>query len=229
MEAEANGARDAAVLCSKCFRNEGLQLDATKLGWASDEACPNCSARDGIKLCARRAERLAHRFFVVGSLHKAEYGGAPVIQFNSKRKTDLDADPFHSDDAMLLSKVLGIGFFYYGPPLWAVGEVEPLKALEVPKTRGPLIERILTEYPRFTLLPEQTFYRLRKGVTQPEARTEYDSPPAEYRGRGRLDSPDLPILYGSADLELCAHECRVTVEDHRKRFGGDTLRRVISL
>lgn len=213
MEVDTDDVRDAVVLCSKCFRNEGLRLDAVNLGWAGNDVCPNCSSRDGAKLCARRAERLAYRFFVVGSLHRTKYGGAPVIQFNSNRKTELDANSFHGDDAMLLSKVLHIGFFYYGPPLWAFGEVEPLKALGSPEIRGPVIERILTEYPSFTLTPEQTFYRLRKGVTQPGAPAEYDSPPDAYCGRGRLDSPDLPILYGSADLQLCTHERRVTVED----------------
>ena len=213
MGVETDGAQSVAVLCSKCFRNQGLRVDAARLGWASDEACPNCRAPDGLKLCAQRAQRLAHRFFVVGSLHKTEYGGAPVIQFNSRRETDLDPNPFHGDDAMLLSRALGIGLFYYGPPLWAVGEIEPLKALADPETRFQIIERILAEYPRFTLSPEQTFYRLRKGVAHPEVPTEYDSPPDAYCGGGRLDSPDLPVLYGSADLELCIHECRVTVED----------------
>lgn len=213
MQIETDGARDAAALCSKCFHNEGLRLDAEKLGWANDHACPNCGSLDGAKLCARRAEHLAHRFFVIGSLHKTRYGGAPVIQFNSHRETDLDPNPFHSDDASLLSKALGIGFFYYGPPTWAVGDVEPLMALEDSETRNRIIERILAEYPPFTLSPQHTFYRLRKGVTDPQALGEYDSPPYEKCGGGRLDSPDLPVLYGSADLELCVHECRVTVED----------------
>lgn len=32
-------------------------------------------------------------------------------------------------------------------------------------------------------------------------------------GRGRLDSINFPVLYGSQDLQLCVHECRATVED----------------
>lgn len=42
---------------------------------------------------------------------------------------------------------------------------------------------------------------------------EYDSPPDRILGRGRLDSPDLPILYCSQDIDGCVHECRVTLED----------------
>ncbi len=213
MEAQTDVAPEPAILCSACFRNEGLRLDAVRLGWASDEACPQCGATDGSKLSDEHALKLAHRFFVVGSLVKTEYGGASVIQFNDRVETSLDPDPYHGDDAQLLSRTLGVGFFYHGPPTWAVGEVEPLKALEDPQTRAPIIARILAEYPRFTLSPDQTFYRLRKAAARPQEPSEYDSPPDEYCGGGRLDAPDLPILYGSADLELCIHECRVTVAD----------------
>ena len=183
------------------------------MGWIDDEACPRCGSRDGAKLDADRGAHLAHRFFVVGSLHKTEYGGAPVIQFNAHRQTDIDLDGFHGQDALLLSQALGIGFFYYGPPTWAVGEVEPLKALEDPQTRAPIVGRIVAEYPRYILAPDRTFYRLRKAVAAPMDPGEYDSPPDRFCGGGRLDAPDLPVLYGSADLELCVHECRVTVED----------------
>ena len=30
---------------------------------------------------------------------------------------------------------------------------------------------------------------------------------------GRLDSERLPVMYASSDLQICVHECRVTVED----------------
>jgi hypothetical protein len=202
-----------AVLCSDCLQDEGLKLDAQKLGFASNAACPNCGSRDGAKLDAERGQFLAYRFFVVGSLHRTQYGGAPIIQFNSYRQTDIDVSGFHGPDALLLSKILGIGFFYYGPPLWAVGEVEPLKALEEAESRAPVIERILAEYPRHILTPNQPFYRLRTGVAAPAEPGQYDSPPDQFCGAGRLDAPGFPVLYGSKDLELCVHECRVTVED----------------
>jgi len=32
-------------------------------------------------------------------------------------------------------------------------------------------------------------------------------------GNGRFDTTELPILYGSQDLEVCLHECRVAAED----------------
>lgn len=202
-----------AVLCSLCFSNEGLKLDAERIGTTSSEVCPTCGSNTGLKLDRHHALWLVHRFFVVGSLHKTEYGGAPVIQFNVMRKNEIDPHPYHAADAALLERVLGIGLFYYGPPLWAVGEVEPLKALEDPTQRDGIVQRILAEYPRFSLTPDQAFYRLRKGIGSSVTPSAFDSPPDHLCGKGRLDSPSLPVLYGSADLELCVHECRVTVED----------------
>src|SRR5260370_12432872 len=48
---------------------------------------------------------------------------------------------------------------------------------------------------------------------RPDSFSEYDSPPREKLGKGRLDTPELPLLYGSQDLEVCLHECRVAAED----------------
>src|SRR5690348_14105089 len=59
----------------------------------------------------------------------------------------------------------------------------------------------------------ETFYRLRKAPAKPTEVDQYDSPPIAIAGTGRLDSKDFPVLYGSPDLELCIHECRVTAED----------------
>ncbi|WP_395943934.1 hypothetical protein [Brevundimonas sp.] len=79
-----------AVLCSLCFSNEGLKLDAERIGTTSSEVCPTCGSNTGLKLDRHHALWLVHRFFVVGSLHKTEYGGAPVIQFNVMRKNEID-------------------------------------------------------------------------------------------------------------------------------------------
>ena len=63
-----------------------------------------------------------------------------------------------------------------------------------------------------TISPNDSFYRLRKDPAQPSDSKEYDSPPNP--GKGRLDSPGLAVMYGSQDLQICIHECRVTAEDN---------------
>jgi len=94
-----------------------------------------------------------------------------------------------------------------------IGEVEPLKALQDEATCGLTVKRILAEYPGHLLRPGDSFYRIRKAPQAPEQEREYDSPPQGAGGSGRLDSSALPVLYGSPDLQVCIHECRVTAED----------------
>jgi hypothetical protein len=197
------------ALCSDCFRDQGLKLDALRIGITEDSSCPNCGSLSGGKLTKDMVEFLAHRFFVRGTIH----GAAPVVQFNEHQRTSINTSPWFEPDVRLIEKSIGVGFFYYGPRLWMVGEVEPLKALRVPATRASVIRRIIGEYPALALTTEQVFYRIRKDPANPAEFSEYDSPPIALAGSGRLDSKGLPAMYGSQDLQVCVHECRVTAED----------------
>jgi hypothetical protein len=203
----------APAICSECFRDEGLRLEAQRIGVEDSTVCSNCGASIGRKLDADRLTELAHRFFVWGSLRRCDFGAAPLIQFNQHQETSIAVPCWLKADMRLVERTLGVGFFLYGPRLWMVGEVEPLMALEDPASSAAIIERILQEYPRFILRPEDTFYRIRKAPSSPDQSHEYDSPPVAQAGGGRLDSPGFPVLYASPDLELCVHECRVTAED----------------
>lgn len=201
------------IACSACFFDEGLRLDAEKIGIDASRPCPNCTKTGFKKLSRDTLELLAHRFFVWGSLQKARFGAAPLIQFNEQQATSIDVPPWLANDVKLLERLLGIGFFYYGPRLWMIGEVEPLKALQKKANRQSIIERILAEYPVRILKSNDQFYRIRLNPFAPDDPQQYDSPPPQLSGRGRLDSVSNPILYGSSDLEVCVHECRVTAED----------------
>ena len=114
----------------------------------------------------------------------------------------------------LIERAAGIGFFNYGPRLWMIGlNIEPLDALQDPMKRGQILRQICTEYPKIMQPKSHKFYRLRKNLERPEDFSQYDSPPVEKMGCGRLDSGGLPVMYASQDLSICIHECRVAVED----------------
>ena len=200
------------VACSNCFTNEGLRLDAERLGANNWSKCPRCMTTDGQKITSDLLLILADHFFVWGSEHRHKYGAAPVLQFNDLRKTDMAMPTWLSTDAALFEDVLGIGFFYYGPRLWMLGEIEPLKDLQEKKKRNDVIDRILREYGSTKLTQNDSFYRIRKAPTPPSAASQYDSPPANL-SLGRLSTPKRPVLYVSPDLQTCLHECRVTAED----------------
>ena len=207
------GRKFTPIACSACFSDGGLRLDAEKIGIDASLPCPNCTETDFKKLSRDSLELLTHRFFVWGSLQKTRFGAAPLIQFNEHQTTSIDVAPWLANDVKLLERLLGIGFFYYGPRLWMVGEVEPLKALQKKGKQQSIIERILLEYPVRVLKPDDHFYRIRVNPSTPDDPQQYDSPPPQFAGHGRLDSAGNPILYGSSDLEVCVHECRVTAED----------------
>lgn len=209
-ELDHDSSRDP-VLCSICFVDHGLRLDAERIGAKDDSACPACGAHDGQKLDRKRVSSLAQSFFVRGRLHRLEYGAAPVIQVNEHQQTAIRAPSWLEPDLRRIEKAIGVGFFPYGPRLWMTGDVEPLEALQKPKRRRPIIDRIIKEYRAHSFDTDQLFYRIRRAPKVPEAQSEYDSSPLP--GFNRLDSTRLPVLYGSPDLQVCVHECRVTAED----------------
>ena len=206
-------AENTPVVCSNCFNDVGLRLDTERIGSDAPEACPNCGATGFKKLPHAGVEALAHRYFVWGSMWRARYGAAPLIQFNEHQPTSIYIQPWLQPDVQLIERLLGVGFFHYGPRLWMLGEIEPLKALQRSKTRSSIVSRILTEYPTRILEPQEQFYRIRVNPSDPTDKAQYDSPPPQHAGRGRLDTKGQPVLYGSTDLEVCIHECRVTAED----------------
>ena len=135
------------------------------------------------------------------------------MQFNEHQSTSISTSPWFEADLRKIEKAIGVGFFYYGPRVWMIGEVEPLKALQDPETRPLVMKRIITEYPSVVLPEGQVFYRIRKDPEKQDSFSEYDSPPVALAGSGRLDSAGFPVMYGSQDLQICVHECRVTAED----------------
>lgn len=203
------------LLCSNCFADEGLRIDAEKCGLELDGECPKCTSLNGRKLTKKHIESLAWRFFVSGTTIRGQYGAAPVIQCNAHHygKSDISPSPWLVNDIKLIEDAAKIGFFHYGPRLWMVGEVEPLKALQDPVMRPHVIDRVLKEYPDRTIEKGTKFYRLRVSPRRPDDPTEYDSPPVEIAGSGRLDSPGFPVMYGSQDIDICIHECRAAAED----------------
>lgn len=201
------------LLCSECFKDEGLKLDAFQIGIMNNQVCLKCKSTRGRKLNEGLIEELVSRFFVSGTVCKVEYGAAPLVKYNSYHyeKTEVDFGESLNQDVKLLEKILKVGFFHYGPRLWTLGHIEPLENLQSTTTREKVIERIITGFPVKYLDCQESFYRIRKNPDFPNNSDQYDSNPNP--GNGRLDSKDFPVLYGSQDLEVCIHECRVTISD----------------
>jgi hypothetical protein len=205
------------VLCSDCFVDHGLTIEARKLGHRSRRTCRNCHSVAGAKLYQDEIEEVARRFFVYGTRIRSEFGGAPVLQFNSWHagRPEVRFPKWLDADARLIEATLNVGLFYYGPPLWRLGEIETLNDLREPATQGTAAATLVGRFPRRMLDQGSSFYRLRKNITNGMHcdHRQYDAPPKGLAGGNRLDTLDLSVLYGSQDLEICVHECRVTKSD----------------
>lgn len=202
------------IICSGCFKNHGLRLEAEKIGFYSKNTCSLCGSKEYRKLNKILLEKLAFSFFVRGTIHKVDYGAAPLIQFNEYQSTGVRFENELDIDIKIFEKQLGIGFFDYGPRLWMVGEIEPLKQMKLLNgEEKEIFKKIIKEYPITSLSEEKILYRIRKNPEGNLNTTDFDSPPMEFLGNGRLDNKENPIFYCSTDLELCLHECRVSSED----------------
>lgn len=104
------GNGEGYVACSSCFRNQGLRLDAARLGSAHSSRCPRCGTTSGQKLTSERLSTLAQHFFVWGSVRRFDYGAAPAIQFNDRRETDIALPRELDEDARVFEEVLRVGF-----------------------------------------------------------------------------------------------------------------------
>lgn len=203
------------LLCSDCFKDEGLKINAYHIGITDEKNCPNCNSVKGKKLNRTLIDKLSYQFFVIGTIHKTDFGGAPRVQCNEqhKDKTDIEVSDWLKVDLQILTKYGTMGLFHYGPRLWMIGEIEPLKSLLDNEERKEIIKNILEKYPSKTINSDNYFYRVRVNPRIPASINEYCSAPEELLGNGRLDFKRFPILYGSEIIDLCLHECRVRSED----------------
>ncbi len=199
--------------CPLCFQDQGLRLLASKVSIKMPGICPNCNLRGDRKLRLSELQYIEHTFFSWGTYQRPDYGGYPAVVSNEHQKTSVKFSDWLEPDVRLFEKWFSRGFFLYGPRYWMFGHVTPLENLQNVTKRSEVIDRILKEYPSVTMEPGSLIYRVRRQPSRPDNPIEYDSPPSEFVGNGRLDSPELPILYASADLQVCIHECRTTTED----------------
>ncbi|MBH9536970.1 RES family NAD+ phosphorylase [Novosphingopyxis sp. YJ-S2-01] len=200
------------VVCKNCFKDPGLRLMFPE-DRAAEGICPNCGKYTKNLLGEDGLKRLAYQFFVRGSHVYTDYGGAPRIQFNAHQRGSVTFRGGLQEDAQLIEHILHIGFFEYGPRLWMIGEIEPLKELQDKKTRRKQVKRIIEEFPEAIITDREQFFRVRKSPRQPGSSFEYDAPPAALRGKGRLESRNTSVFYASQDLEICVHEARFAAGD----------------
>ncbi len=200
-------------ICSACFSDVGLRIEAEKFSSQLSQPCPNCKAQDGHRLTIKDCKILAYRFYILGSVQRVDYGAAPIVVFNEHQKTTSTLSGVIGEDARVFEDILGVGFFEYGPNLWMLGETTPLQCLRKKRERPAVIHDILQSYPTHVSQPGDIFFRVRTNPSELTKPEQFDSPPSHIITNGRFESKGLAVLYGSPDLETCIHESRTAVDD----------------
>jgi hypothetical protein len=210
-------ANNRQVACSDCFQDEGLRIGAIQRGQASRRACQRCGSKTGHQLRYHQLYDLHVDYLWGGTFKRVDFGGASQIVTNPWRygEREVDFAPWTIDDVHAIEDILQVGAFHYGPPLWRVGEIEPLQELRRKGTRRRAANRVISRFPSRVLPAGTKFYRLRMQMASGDEQNvgQYDAPPDNLLGRGRLDDVGLPVLYGSPELEVCVHECKLTIPD----------------
>jgi len=205
------------LCCSNCFSCFGLIKEMEKFGQLDNNICPNCGENDGFKLDENNLVDATLSYFVLGTFHKTEYGGSNVIAMNEYHfgKDEVIFPEWISSDAMLIGNLLKVGFFYYAPQMWRVGETEAFNELSDTETRGDRALSIVDSASETIISPGKVLYRVRKDIESGKENEidQYDSPPEKFKAAGRIGDGSYPVFYASDDLEICLHETRVAIID----------------
>jgi hypothetical protein len=203
------------ILCSDCFTNNGLRIEAAKFGIRSGASCPTCGSQSDRKLTRNNLHKLTSRFFVTGTIPHGVGGYAPILNYNPERAQDeVELDHDIERDWALIKSVIGGSLFYYGPPLWRIGITEHYDEPNV--VSDQTITEIVQKLSVKTLPRGTRTFRIRKNIDSAEVQnsTQFGLPPVEAkRDYGRFDSREHEILCTSPSLPVCIHECRIIITD----------------
>jgi RES domain len=215
------------VLCSECFLNAGLRIEAAHFGDRGNEPCQNCSSRNGCGLGLEALEQLVTRFFVDGS--RSPYL-PPVYRID---RSKLATEPYvvGFDETVQRDYELIAGHLetlrYNAPSPRKMGISGPfsdfIEALGSPNEEGDRIRLaevaadVLGRCALAHLEREQKVYRIRTNPELIQNSRDIDTPPSQIgsckKGNGRFETESLPILYASSDVETALHESRVRLGD----------------
>ena len=216
------------VLCSDCFQNVGLSLEASKVASleASSGRCPNCGSTDGHLLDSRELELLLSSFFRHGSRLLGSGTTEPIYTV-VPRDPDLAPVPFDltlQGDYDLIQSHCERTVRLHAPRLVLLGITETSEDIEA--SLGDLNEparlnyglrsafdKIVSACHIRTVPHGARLYRIRKNAGHPLDQSSYDTPPSGIRQDARFSCDGFPVFYAAFDIETSIHECAVSLAD----------------
>jgi hypothetical protein len=209
----------ATLLCSDCFRDHGLKLEAMSIGRPQNQKCPNCGSVAGHALDNERLHNLQKQFFsraTAPNQYRQDVAVLGVVE-DAPEEHDIGMllRPETIADWELIRTKIGGRFWYRSPRLFYLGITSHFGIYQS-LTKDTVHDEIVPKLRFCELSTSTTIYRIRTNLSDHEKLEDrqFDAPPAiRRRGFGRFDNKKLPLLYGSPNLQVCVHECRVTLVD----------------
>jgi hypothetical protein len=219
---------DQKLLCSECFFNAGLRIEAAHIGDQNDEPCQNCSSRNGRGLKLEALQQLMTRFFVNGSrspylppvyrIDHSDIGRQHAYRVSFDETLQRDYQLIGGRWKTLIYNAPRPRIMGYGDPWWEFNDA--LKTLDEQRDRTAVAKvalDILSRCSEARLEPGQRMYRIRTNPERIENPLHIDTPPSQFDASkkpcGRFESAELPVLYASSDIETALHESRVRLGD----------------
>lgn len=219
----ANPAK-AIVFCSDCFRNEGLRIEAEKLGQQQESPCPACSSTSGKKIDEGLLWELCCRFFDYGSRSLYQppvYRIIPPSLGSHFKGCEAKFDASLNDDTARIKQSADIGLRYNAPnirrmgitsvyhEIWTILDSDTLTDNAKAEKLANPFARIRDCCGSFTLLSGRKIYRIRINPDGVSQATAFDTTPTEFR----FNSVTFPVWYAGLGIETCIHECRARAGD----------------
>src|SRR5258708_4900058 len=196
-----------ALPCSDCFKDNGLRLEAKRIGKERAGVCPNCKSSDGYKLDSDGLHELQTQFFsraTAPNQYRQDVAVLGVVEDDADEEDiGLVLRPETQADWALIRAAIGGRLWYRSPRLYYLGITNHFGMFQnLPKevVREEIVRKL-----RFTEIDASTtIYRIRTNLDDHAKFNEgqYDSPPkAKRRGFLRFDNKNLPVFYGSPNLQ----------------------------
>ncbi len=211
--------RRPVLLCSSCFRDNGLRLEASLVGKQGCGTCPHCKASDGYALDSDALHELQQQFFsraTAPNQYRDDIAVLGVVEDDSDEwDIGLVLRPETRADWALIQDAIGGRLWYRSPRLFYLGITNHF-GMQQSLPKAVVRDQIVSKLSLTKIDPSTTIYRIRLNLDDKRKfdEAQFDAPPKpRHRGFGRFDNGKLPLLYGSPNLQVCIHECRATLVD----------------
>jgi hypothetical protein len=210
------------VLCSDCLSNDGLRIEAMKIGKLQGR-CLQCGSERGVGLGQDGCYELVQKFFIEGTRALGPFGVSPYMN-GTGNEHRIKFDATLQPDFEKLLTVGAVGLRLRAPRTYLVGDTEFWEAFQtlvelranngaLPDSLVEVVDRVIDRCSVVSLPKGARFYRIRKNPNESTDPSSYDSPPPEKCGSSRFSQGTSSIMYGAFDMETCIHESRCRIDD----------------